>query len=278
MPSKTIAIAVVGDSHCGSTLGLCPEEGVKLPEGGRYIPSHAQLWLWEKWLDYWAWVEEVRSQYKAKLYGIVNGDAVDGGAHHGQVQFITADSEAQAYIATAALDPMRQTVRKHKGKFWFLKGTRVHVGSDEEALAKWFGAEREPETDAWARYILKLELYGVRIDVRHHMAVGTSRPWLEGNPANIAAAMIFVEHARKGRPHPHLALRSHKHKTSDSFDNQPTRCICLPAWQLATDFVHKIAPESIADIGGVVVVVEPDGRCTVHKRLYTPDAPPTYRE
>jgi len=275
---RDIAIICIGDIHANSTLGLCPAQGVKLPEGGTYSPSKAQLWAWEQHLDFVDWALKVRQEYKAKLYGIVNGDAVDGGAHHGQVQFITADSEAQAYLATQALEPFRKAIRTHRGKIWFLRGTRVHVGSDEEALAKWMGAEREPETDAWARYILNLELHGVRIDVRHHMTVGTSRPWLQGNPANVAAAIIFMEHTRKDLPYPHLAIRSHKHVHSDSHDTHPTRCICLPAWQLKTDFVHRVASESIADIGGIVVIVHPDGTYTVKKRLYTPEPPPVYVE
>ena len=39
--------AVVSDLHCGSTLGLCPPEGVQLDDGGQYLPSAAQKALWD---------------------------------------------------------------------------------------------------------------------------------------------------------------------------------------------------------------------------------------
>ena len=42
------------------------------------------------------------------------------------------------------------------------------------------------------------------------------------------------------------------------------------AWQLATSYVHKVAADSMADIGGVIVVIK-DGLYTVEKVDFKPD-------
>ena len=44
-------VVFLGDTHCGSTVGLCPEEGLELDDGGWYQPNKAQHWLWANWLD-----------------------------------------------------------------------------------------------------------------------------------------------------------------------------------------------------------------------------------
>ena len=32
-------VVCVGDTHCGSTVGLCPPEGLELDDEGLYLPS-----------------------------------------------------------------------------------------------------------------------------------------------------------------------------------------------------------------------------------------------
>ena len=59
---------------------------------------------------------------------------------------------------------------------------------------------------------------------------------------------------------PDLAVRSHFHQFADSgqIHKIKTRAVALPAWQLATEYVHRVA-ESLADIGLVCAVIE-DGQ------------------
>jgi len=276
---RPIVLAVVADPHANSLVGLCPDDGVKRKNGGKYLPSPAQLWLWEAYMDWWAWVERLRSKHKAKGYLLANGDLVDGTVHHGNTEQVSTSGHDMMYLAKQVLLPARTWARKHSGKMWVTRGTASHVGDGpEDELGKWFGAEREPVTDQWARQIVKFDLYGVRIDARHHAPTGTSRPWLRGNPANIMAAMVYMEHKMAGYPHPHLAIRSHKHKFSMSGKNFPTEGVITPAWQLQTDWVHQVVPESIADVGGVAVLITPDGEYALYHKTYTPEPPATYRE
>jgi hypothetical protein len=53
-------VVFLGDTHCGSTVGLCPEEGLELDDGGWYQPNKSQIWLWNNWLDAWKRVKKMR--------------------------------------------------------------------------------------------------------------------------------------------------------------------------------------------------------------------------
>jgi hypothetical protein len=270
---RPVIIAVTSDHHTGSTLGLCPPEGVRLDDDGTYHPSKAQKWTWDCWEDYWRTVKAKREG--ADLWCVYNGDLADGD-HHNTPQIISRNPEPAAYISErvfgvpADLKPERQFV---------IRGTEVHVGpsgATEEAWARRMRAERNPETKTWSWWHLRFEVHGVRFDFQHHGRTGT-RPWTRTSVVGALAAEIFYEHAASGNPHPHLAIRSHRHVQADSYDAHPTRVIQTPAWQLKTAFAHKIAPESIADIGGIIVTVTPDGQYEVEKKLYRPSLPKTWK-
>jgi len=276
--TKPVVLAVVGDTHCGSVIGLCPagkeegdsDDGVKLPDAGRYLPSPAQRWMWDCWMDFWDRVDTTTRQVKGVTWGLHLGDSREGD-HHGSTQVISHDEEVQAYVVTKALEPMRQRCTQ----VYVCKGTEAHVGpGGDDATGRWFGAERHPDTDAWASYEWRLNIHGTRINARHHANMG-SLPWTKHSAAVRLASQVFTEYAdhaaRTGSPlvHPQLVLRGHQHRHSDSGSAQPTRAIFVPAWQFATSFVHRISQTTVADIGGLVVVVTPDGY-DVRPVLYTP--------
>lgn len=59
----------------------------------------------------------------------------------------------------------------------------------------------------------------------------------------------------KGERAPDLAIRSHYHQWVDTYDAYPTRVIQTLAWQLKTAYVHKVAAESLAEVGGAIVTI-----------------------
>lgn len=274
--SKPVVLAAVSDTHCNSTVGLCPPQGCLLDDGGRYLPSKAQLWLWEKWLDYWGQVERAVVDRQAVLYCLFNGDAVDGPHHHGTTQSVTGNEEEQDYIATETYGVPRKL---NPSRIFVTRGTEVHVGpsgSSEEKLAKWLRAERDLATEKWSSWHWRLEIHGVRIDAQHHTTMGRL-PWTEANGANSLAARVFMAHAKAGLPHPHLVLRSHVHRTADSYKAQPSRAVILPAWQLKTGYAHKVAPDALSDVGGVITVIEPDGTFDLRTVIYKAAPPPVWK-
>lgn len=253
MPKRRpYVLAVTSDHHTGSTVGVCPPEGVRLDDGGRYLPSTPQLWLWQCWERYWRTVRETVRRSRGRLVAVYNGDLVDGD-HHQTHQIISRHPDAQRYVAERVFGvPRKLTPAKH----YVIRGTAVHTGeggSSEEELGQWLQAVRDAGHN-WSRYHLRLDLNGVIVDFQHHGRMGRL-PWTKRNPVLGLAAQIWQEHAARGLPHPHLAFRSHFHQFADSHDAFPTRVIQTPAWQLKTGYAHRVAAESIADVGGVIVVI-----------------------
>ena len=243
-----------------------------MDDEGRYTPSRPQLWLWAKWEEFWTTVEGLRRERRARLWTVFNGDLVDSPGHHGTSQTISLNPEAQSYVADRVFSvPMALK----PDRVFVIRGTEAHAGtsgSSEEAIAKVLRTERDPETQNWSRWRLRLDVNGLLCDFQHHGRFGT-RPWTRQNALSALAFQIWSEHALRGLRHPDLAFRSHLHQFGDSYNAYPTRVVQTPAYQLKTAHAHKVAAEAISDVGGIITVVEPDGKYEVRPQLYSPDLP-----
>jgi hypothetical protein len=255
---RPVVLAVVSDLHAGSTVALCPEK-IALDDGGEYHASKAQRWLWQCWLDYWRQVHETREWYGADLYAIFNGDLIDGD-HHNTSQILSRNPNAQAAALNAA---MRVPLDLSPDKIFIVRGTEAHVGqsaSGEERIADGLRRDKrpiqgDPETGTASWWHLRMDVQGVRIDVTHHGRTG-QREHTRMSAAVLHAHDILLTHVKSGDPAPHLCLRGHYHRFNDSHDACPTRVITTGAWQLKTGFVHKVAADSLADVGGLIAVIE----------------------
>lgn len=273
--ARPIVVAIKSDIHAGSTLGACPPEGARLDDGGMYMPSKPQVWLYECMQDYWAAVAAERARHKgAGLIVVYNGDLFDGPGHHGTPQCVTTHPEPQQYLAKAifglgkALGP---------DKTYIVRGTESHVGpsgATEEAFAAMIGAEKNHDGHRYSWWHLRLNINGTRFDFQHHPSTKGTVPWTAAAGIAREAFRVWTEHKEKDLDHPHIAIRSHTHVHRDSFDAHRTRAIITPAWQLKTSFAHKVASASIADLGAIYITCYPDGTYDVHKKLYLPALPP----
>lgn len=281
-----VLIAVTSDLHAGSTVALCPPR-IELDDGGAYEASKAQLWIWRAWTEYWEWIERLRDEHRAELYMEFNGDLVEGN-HHGTTQILSGNPTAQALVLDAC---MKIPLSLGPDRMFFVRGTESHVGvsaSSEERIALGLyrdgrPVQKDPDTDKASWWRLRMEVEGVRLDFAHHGRVGT-RPWTKPNVTMNLAAEMFFHHAaacerlrRAGsseaeidaeRP-PHVAVRSHLHQYVDTGSVHPVRVVQTPAWQLATAFIHRIAVEGLADVGGVALLVR-DGAIDVIPRVQHP--------
>jgi hypothetical protein len=268
-------LALVSDLHTNSTIALCPPY-VELDDGGGYRYSAAQRWLWANWKDYWERVKTARAG--KRLYIIVNGDAADGD-HHDTPQIITRNPATQRKIAETVLK-VGTDLMQEGDRLFFVRGTESHVGKSgwlEEELGEDLKAERDTDTGAASSWHLLMEVEGVAVDIAHHGKLG-GRSWTRPNAVNALAAETIMQYAERGERPPQLVIRSHRHKTADSYDNYPiTRAIQTPAWQLMTAFSHKVATGSLADIGGIIVTCE-RGEYSVQKAFYKPARPKPWRE
>ena len=156
---------------------------------------------------------------------------------------------------------------------FIVKGTSSHTGpgsSSEERIARALSDSYKIEMDGgnYSWYKLMMDVEGVFLDFTHHGRTGY-RPWTHFNATALLAAQITMERVKGGERIPDLAVRSHFHRTADSYDAQPCRVIQTPAFQLGTEYVNQKVPESLADIGMIAVVVD-DGHYEVHKSISKP--------
>lgn len=271
MATKPIVLVISSDHHPGGTTAVCPPEGVRLDDGGEYHPSRPQVWLWHQWVDFNQRGTALAKQAKAERWDILAGDLFEGD-HHRTTQIVSGNPDAQNYVANRVFS----VTREHRPKRLFVvRGTEDHVGhagSAEEALAKAIGAERDPETHLWSRWHLRLNVNGQLFDVQHHGRAG-GRVWTSQNALNAQAWDLHMEYHRKGYPVPDVAVRAHAHTFGDTYEACPTRLLMTGSWQFKTGYAHKVAPNKISDIGGYLVLVEPDGKMQVTRVQYKPELP-----
>ena len=269
----------VGDTHCGSTVGLCPPEGLELDDEGLYLPSKAQNWLWNNWEEAWGKVKSVkRKNRKAKLHLILNGDLIDGD-HHRTTQIATGLTGVHM---RCAMESLRVPLALKPNTIHVLRGTPSHVGragGSEEGIARALKAASwpvvgDPDTGMKSSYSRVIQVGNTRFDIKHHGRMGR-RAHTKGPYMRWFAQDIFFNHMMDGDDPPDVAIRSHFHQFADSgrIHKIKTRAVALPAWQLATEYVHRVA-ESLADIGLVWFEVDDDDY-DMKTVLYKPDRPTT---
>lgn len=273
--AQSVVLAVVSDVHAGSSVAICPPR-ITLDDGGVYEASKAQRWLWQCWIAYWARVDAARAG--AQLYIVFNGDLIEGD-HHKTTQIMSANSNAQAAVVNAA---MAVPLALKPDRLFFVRGTEAHVGqsaSAEERIADGLRRDKrpvegDPDTETASWWYLYLAIQGVRIDITHHGRTGL-REHTRGGAAVLHAHDILLGYAKRGEPPPHLCLRGHWHKFNDG-EAGPVRVFTTGAWQLATGHVHKVAPDSLADIGGAIITIR-DGTYTLEKVEYRPSRGPIWQ-
>ena len=272
--TKPILLACVSDVHAGGTTALCPER-ILLDDGGAYEASKAQRWLMQCWQEYWAWVADIRTGLGADLYVVFNGDAVEGD-HHKTTQIMSANPNAQAAAWNAAISIPLALKPKH---IVIVRGTEAHVGqsgSAEERIADGLRRDKkpiisEPDTGTASWWHWRAELQGVKLDVTHHGRIG-QREHTRASQIVLYAHDIHLAYTKNGERPPDLALRGHNHKVADSFDACKPRVVATGAWQLGTGHVHKVQPDSLADIQGVAVTIE-RGDYIVNKKQFHAERP-----
>lgn len=272
-------LAAFGDTHAGSTVGLHPNCETPLDDGGAFTPSKVQLWNYDNWLDYWRRVNEAAEGQPVRI--LANGDLVDGD-HHGTVQIVSRHAGIQGDILRACFEPVLDIVKVTS--MVVVRGTASHVGQgspSEESFARWLVSKKvkvikdeDTGTLSWRHF--KGELDGVRIDATHHGRTG-GRLWTAGGGVTNLAVEIMAEYAQRREVAPDLAIRSHKHKTFDTYRMPGVRTLALPAWQLGTDWVKQAVPESLADLGGSIIRCHAGKILDIDTHLYNPTEPTRWR-
>lgn len=261
MPNTVLA--VIADTHIGSTTSICPPtfeiHGNRLDEVQIGHANKAQEWLYACWLDYWGYIDTLLdydgNTRRNKLVVAILGDVVDG-IHHGTNQ-IMPELADQINAANTLLRPIVEGADTTIG----IIGTEAHAGNagdTEWALYRSLGC-------AHIGHQLTVEIDGVLHDFAHTGRAGY-RPWT-GSPVSLAVE-VGMDCIETGTPMPRYIWRAHTHKIQDTgFQLPNTRVIVCPSWQLKTAYARQKFPnQTRSDIGGMV---HHDGRVDWEKARYT---------
>ncbi len=269
-------IVCISDIHSGCQVALCPPEGVKLDDGGVYMPSEFQLKMWTMWEEFWLdWVPWATR--KEPFCVVFNGDALDG-VHHNSTTQISHNLGDQRRLAERILS---RVVELCDGRYYHIRGTEAHVGksaTEEEALARALRAIPN-EQGQYARYDLWKEVGSGRLCHFIHHIGSTGSQAYEATAVHKELVEEFVEAGRWDVRPPDVIVRSHRHrciKTSiptgkaGSYETSEAISVVTPCWQGKTPFVWKIPGGRLAtpQFGGVLIR-EANGELFCREKVWT---------
>lgn len=268
--SSLVGVYVFADLHINSTLGLCAPQ-VSLDDGGTYQASKRQRVLYEYYLDA---LDIVRRAPGTKI-GVFNGDIVEGDTKNRSYQVITRNP---ANILSIAIDLLEPLVSLFDRVYW-VRGTAAHTGKsstlEESLAADWDNTV--PGDSCSSHYHLRRVISGVYFDICHHGKMSTQYR-LKANWGNAKAADTPQDYANLGMRPPDILVRSHVHRYSSSGDNFRVRAVTTPCFQLATEFIYRIAGEnSSPDIGFIYWTIKEAQTWEQTVVLY-PDVQSTWEE
>jgi hypothetical protein len=256
--SKAPAVAVVGDLHVNSNVGLLAP-GCVMDEGQEIKLSVNQAWLWDCWLEYIDWLD----QWDIKAL-VINGDLVQG-INSRDAQIISVNEADQHKMLFATLEPL--LYRKHKRRIqniYITRGTGFHsggAGSREEIIGKLIGAVQDHK-GRYSRYENKIFWKQYYFFFTHH--IGRSSVY-ELTPLQKAQKDWRLASYATGKRMPDVDVRTHL--TFKAGDGKFT--VVVPAWQFKNDFTFKVAPgASQPSIGGIVICEDEKERLTVESKTF----------
>jgi len=261
---SNVLIAVTADHHAGSSLGPVPPEGVPLDDAGSYTPSLLNQWLWQSWDGFWNRAAILRDEKEAELYHVINGDVFEG-SHHRSTQVLSGNPDAQNYVASRMMDVPKSLNPNHT---FVIRGTGVHAGessSSEEGFAKTIRAEQCPETGNYSWWELPLHINGWRLFFKHHPPSRGNLPHTQPHGVIRCAKITWDAFHLDGEDPPHIAVFSHIHTFGDSGTAYPTRALITGSWQFETSYVHARIPLAKAEIGGYLILIQPELEPEVRK-------------
>ena len=246
-------LVCVGDLHCGSRQGLLPP-GVQDAEGAVFRLNEFQEWAWGRYTDFIKWKDDIVAGDPHDL--VVNGDLPEGPK---SADVVSHQPNEQRQIAIECIKPLA----KDAASLHIVKGTRYHVGVDEEqAIAHELGT-----TACWRLPLCYHQSHG---RITHHIGVTGIMRMESGAPGR----ELVEEQARAGvvnRPMIRWIVRSHRH-IFGYYGNAYGLAVALPAWQAHTEYVHKVMP-SVEEcvVGGCILDwrgLEPDSVPRLHSKVW----------
>lgn len=258
-------LAVPSDMHTGGSTALFPRGGFigEGNESNRISPNEKQKEIYPVFVRL---AGEVAKARKGKRLIVVNlGDAIDG-LHHGSLQESLFKVKDQCDAHVLLMNEFLRRVGFGKGdELYYVRGTEVHVGENENDMARELGAVQS-ESGLHVHEILELNINGMKHVFAHHgkqRGAGQN----EGNALRNFLRDIRSDRQKDGLPNIDALWSGHTH--GHTYANHITRTpggnfhvlhgIICPSFQAKTRYAYGKVPMAVNSVGGVYAKIGVDG-------------------
>ncbi len=251
-------------------------EPVLLDDENFFHPSKLQKWLWQEWIE--AWNKTAKIRETADQFTLISLGDLTENIHHGTHQVISNQASVHSSVAVEAFQVPLQL---DPSAIHIIRGTSSHTGkgsSIEESIARHlsvlkFPVVKDPDTKQFTSYRRRIMIGDTLLDCAHHGLAG-QRPWTQKSYATIYAKSIWTSQmedcyrAMRQNPDdlvnifnemrpPDISLRAHHHRYIDSgpAEDYGTRLIRNGCFQMPTEFIHRIAVETLPSIGITLLMI-----------------------
>lgn len=263
-----VVLACVNDLHVGSPFALSPARWL-LHDGNAWTPNELQERILAHWCACWQRIAQLRKG--ARLVVLVVGDVVEG-IHHDTTQVVTARLDTQEAMSVACIETALKLAKFRRGdSIYFVSGTEAHDGAGCQSLER--VARNVLCLDAndshRATYnTLQRTVNGVRFDITHKPGSGPgSRAQTSGNAFQAWLKSLYLADLEVGAwpryvltAHYHVYLK--RHVWSITNNNIVMTGYIMPSWKLADDYVQRVAPFGLCNVGMLAFDVTADGQVT----------------
>lgn len=266
MNIRDTIIAVYNDIHSGSPVAPFPMRQWQFADGN-YTPTILQKTLYGQLREASLRIGEMRRG--KRLIVVKLGDMVEG-LHHNSKQVSSTRRAEHEKISLDLMDRIDEwTGFGEDGDLeYFVAGTESHVEESEERIAKDREAQAFIPSDieggrdgVYVFPVLNIAINGVDCFFAHH-GPATGEAANKGNGLRNRVKNMYYEYLENGKKMPRLIVFADKHrKHYERFwrNGQTIDAIISPAWQVKTEFVYRIRPEALANVGCTVLEIKANG-------------------
>ena len=235
-------------------------------DGKNVTPSELQKKLYMQLQD--ASQEIGRRRQGKRLIIVKLGDMVEG-LHHGSKQVSSTRRAEHESISLELMDRIDEWTGFTKGDLeFFVAGTESHVEESEERIARDRDAEFYiPPSETGGRDgvavfpVLNIVINGVDCFFAHH-GPATGEAANKGNGLRNRIKNMYYEYLENKKRMPRVIVFADKHrKHYERFwrDGVTVDAIISPAWQVKTEFVYRIRPEALSNVGCACFEIKANG-------------------
>lgn len=261
---KDTLIVCLSDMHSAGSTSLFPNHQMQFKSGTNHTPTREQVRMYQHWLTCADYVQTMREG--KRVFIVHNGDAVDG-RHHDSRQIVTYDPDEQRGIHCELMDTFMRACsfdRANDDRLYYVKGTEVHVGDQEDAIGEDLNAE--PTRDGLHAFkVLDLDVNERLVRCLHH-GKGKGDGPNEGNAERNWLRNIYDQSLKNKKRVPDLLITGHTHQpyygnycAMEGCNVRIVHGMILPSWQAKTRFALEKVPIAVNVIGAAFITITEDG-------------------